>query len=110
MEALHVTEYPTTPQQPGAEPRQAVRPDEGSIPHARAQAPSAPEDGGVRQPSRPTAEPAEATAPRADPTGPRADAAGDLTGPRPGAPGPSDVPAGASAPASPHAPATEPPK
>ncbi|WP_185203390.1 ATP-binding SpoIIE family protein phosphatase [Streptomyces alkaliterrae] len=106
MEALHVTEYPTTPQQPGAEPRQAVRPDEGSIPHARAQAPAAPEDGRVRQPARPAAEPGGDPAPRA-----AADAAGDLAGP----PGSADSrgltdppgPPGASAPAppaTPHAP------
>ena len=35
MEALHVTEYPTTPQQPDAEPQPAAHPDEGAIPHAR---------------------------------------------------------------------------
>lgn len=36
MEALHVTEHPTTPQEPEAEPRRTPSTDEGAIPHARA--------------------------------------------------------------------------
>lgn len=71
MEALHVTEYPTTPQQPDAEPRRAAHPDEGAIPHARPNAAdgtawgedvAARPDVGpdqadqVREPARPSAE------------------------------------------------------
>ena len=56
MEALHVTEYPTAPQQPGAEPRSAAHTDEGAIPHARAQSAASPEDGQAREPTHPGAE------------------------------------------------------